>query len=1233
MVGSVRTIVRLGVVAAVVTTGVVWESSGASAASFTQIPSRLYMAPAGESIPDGIAEFIGVDVGTLVFDGVQDPISGDDRRIVVDAPIGPLDCILSEAPYAIDDCSRVQLQLNDHGLLSLGAITPEDDGSGGDAYLLNGLDVRIESLYVEAAGSLSLAINGTPENLNLALERLVFTPDDGYRYVGSNPVNLAVLVEPGDSGDTASDNIEIRVLGVNEAATIEGPANKAAQAEVELLMPPVAPGLTWPYTGSEWTVADPDNDEIVDTDDDPLPDGEGDKMLLVGYLDCGVPTVFDQTGFRLRGGLFQTTDQDIEQLLTDFYDLTSAPPEVQAAVDLLLDALNAIEPGLTSVTLATGNPTTYTDLFAGIADINEVAYALSQVRFLSDAPNDTCTLYTIVSDLGNNGLPLQYIGDPPTGFEVPFLGVPPIDIEETLIAVGGLDEITVDFDPASQFVLEGTTATATIVIDPPTHPAFDLRWSTVAGTATPNVDYQSIPNGTINVPANATSVQISTNAFNDDDPDPPRTFSFVLTPPTDPPGSPSGFTRPDGYEITSTQSTHLVTIIDDDNPDALIDSFPDVSVTEGDAGTTDMVFTIGLNQPATGTESVLITATPGSATNPEDYGDPVPSTVNFPLGATSATVTVPIVGDLLDEGDHSFTLTLSDPVDLTIPPEFLTATGTILDDDATRSASIADASVIEGDAGTVNLSFTVSLDQPAKGSESLTVSTADVVPGATAGVDYTALTNQPLTFVAGQETATVNVVVNGDTEIEPDETFTITLTSVSNVAIGTGTATGTIINDDGVIAVSVNDVTVTEGNAGTTNATFTITLAEPALGGESIRIETSDGTATVADNDYVAGSENITFVADQTTETFTVLVNGDTDIELDETFTVTLSLPVGLVITDGTGIGTILNDDDDPGDVTAPSVTVNQAAGQADPTSVSPILFTVVFSEPVVGFATGDVTLAGTAGATTAVVTDSGDATTFSVAVSGMTQSGTVIASVGAGVATDAATNPNTASTSTDNTVMYAPDVDAPLTIDVPDDIVTGNDPGEAGATVEFAPATASGGTPPLTVGCDRTSGQFFALGTTTVTCTATDDESSAPSERFVEATVTATFTITVVDTEPPVIAQPPDLVREATSLTGVTVTYATPAATDNAGPPTVTCSPASGGVFAVGATTVTCTATDAAGNSASASFTVTVTAPASGGLPVTGAGTGGVLLLAAMLVAAGLATHRIGRRAGAVTR
>ncbi|GAB2464165.1 hypothetical protein GCM10027082_14760 [Comamonas humi] len=99
-----------------------------------------------------------------------------------------------------------------------------------------------------------------------------------------------------------------------------------------------------------------------------------------------------------------------------------------------------------------------------------------------------------------------------------------------------------------------------------------------------------------------------------------------------------------------------------------------------------------------------------------------------------------------------------------------------------------------------------------------------------------------------------------------------------------------------------------------------------------------------------------------------------------------------------------------------PSVTINQAVGQSDPTSTSPINFTAVFDRSVTGFTNADVQLSGTAGATTAVVT--GGPTTYNIAVSGMTGNGTVIATIPSGVATDGVTT-NIASTSTDNSVDF----------------------------------------------------------------------------------------------------------------------------------------------------------------------------------------------------------------------
>ena len=103
-------------------------------------------------------------------------------------------------------------------------------------------------------------------------------------------------------------------------------------------------------------------------------------------------------------------------------------------------------------------------------------------------------------------------------------------------------------------------------------------------------------------------------------------------------------------------------------------------------------------------------------------------------------------------------------------------------------------------------------------------------------------------------------------------------------------------------------------------------------------------------------------------------------------------------------------------DRTGPTVTVEKAASQADPTSASPINFTIVFSEPVNDFTQADVVLAGTGASVSAL---SGSGTTYTVAVGGMTASGQVTVTVGAGAAHDEAGNPSAASTSADNSVLF----------------------------------------------------------------------------------------------------------------------------------------------------------------------------------------------------------------------
>lgn len=111
--------------------------------------------------------------------------------------------------------------------------------------------------------------------------------------------------------------------------------------------------------------------------------------------------------------------------------------------------------------------------------------------------------------------------------------------------------------------------------------------------------------------------------------------------------------------------------------------------------------------------------------------------------------------------------------------------------------------------------------------------------------------------------------------------------------------------------LSIDDVTQTEGDNGTTTFTFTVNLSAPApAGGVSFDIATADGTATTADSDYVANSlTGQTIAAGSSSKTFNVTVNGDTLFEPNETFFVNVSNVTDATIADGQGQGTIQNDD------------------------------------------------------------------------------------------------------------------------------------------------------------------------------------------------------------------------------------------------------------------------------------------------------------------------------------
>ncbi len=229
----------------------------------------------------------------------------------------------------------------------------------------------------------------------------------------------------------------------------------------------------------------------------------------------------------------------------------------------------------------------------------------------------------------------------------------------------------------------------------------------------------------------------------------------------------------------------------------------------------------------------------------------------------------------------------------------------ILPPSSQPTVSVLDVIVPEGNSGTSPALFTVTLS-PSSGQQ-VTVDYTTSNGSATAGSDYVAATGT-VTFIPGQTVATFPVTINGDLADEADETFTVTLSNPQNAAIDDGTGQGTITDDDPLPQLSIDNVSVTEGDSGSVNANFTVSLTGLTNRTVTVAYATANGTA-IAPGDYTPASGTLTFTPGQTSQPVTVGVSGDTTGEANETFFVNLTAPTNAGIVDNQGLGTIVDDD------------------------------------------------------------------------------------------------------------------------------------------------------------------------------------------------------------------------------------------------------------------------------------------------------------------------------------
>ncbi len=467
--------------------------------------------------------------------------------------------------------------------------------------------------------------------------------------------------------------------------------------------------------------------------------------------------------------------------------------------------------------------------------------------------------------------------------------------------------------------------TFTVTLSAASEKTVTVEYATSGGTATQGTDYTA-KSGTLTFAPSVTTrtFTVSITGDNVQDSDPAETFTVTLS-------------SASNAGITDTTGTG--TINDDEGPSRL--SIGDASVTEGDTGSKNLVFTVALlgdpTQLTITTEWATAEGTGATAaTAGVDYTS-ASGTLTFAPPARSKTVTVPILGDKLDEHNETFTVTLSNENNADVAKA--TATGTITDNDPLPRARIHTELEIEKEDGVVelfvafavegkDLKFPVTLSEASGRDVVLNYRTLDPltrIPAAVPGEDYTAVTAGTVTFAAGETLKKITITTIDDSVSKYPGFLDVLLSlpSPAHAALARARTHGRISDNEATPTFSVDAATADEGD-GTLN--FTVTLTPASTNDTTVNFATLDSTA-VQGVDYTARSGTLTFAANATSQTVSVPLRDDTLDEDDETFRLRLSDPSsGLQLGTSTATGTI-TDDDDPPAVSTVAVEARESAG------------------------------------------------------------------------------------------------------------------------------------------------------------------------------------------------------------------------------------------------------------------------------------------------------------------
>ena len=457
----------------------------------------------------------------------------------------------------------------------------------------------------------------------------------------------------------------------------------------------------------------------------------------------------------------------------------------------------------------------------------------------------------------------------------------------------------VPFGPGT--VIEGTPPTAvrfTLRADPA--PMENL---TVTVTVDPGTYAEGTPPTMVTINATETAAMLPVPIEDDERDEEDGMITATVMPGT-------------GYTVALPPgNTASVTVEDDDDEPTLAINSP--SVTEGNSGTATLRYVVTLTGETEREVTVRYAeGSGGTATSGADYDAITPGTLTFAPGTTTQNINVTVRGDTTDEPNETVIVTLSVPVNATIPAGSGTGTGTITDDDGPEISIAAGAAVTEGTAATFTLTAT-----SAPGTNlTVTVTVDDGAGNFIAGIPPTTVT-----ITGSETTAMLTVPTTDDNTDEANGMITATVRNGTGYTVDGANDTDSVrVNDDDPQpTLAINSPRVTEGDAGATaTLRYVVTLTGGTENTVMVQYAGTGGTAT-SGTDYIAitAGTTLTFAPGTTTQNINVTVRGDADDEGDETVFVTLSVPVNATIESGRGRGTGTITDDD-GVVAGPEISI-----------------------------------------------------------------------------------------------------------------------------------------------------------------------------------------------------------------------------------------------------------------------------------------------------------------------